>query len=210
MFAFAYLDARDGALWLGRDRLGIKPLVVADTGAEFIFASEAKALIAHPRMPRRADRYALARWLLASGPIRALDIDRLVAASREDPAQFVGEFRDRLQRSVTLHLLSDVPLAAMCSGGVDSSLIAAYAKDQLPEIEGYVADVQWPSGEGNQAERGGRHLGVPIRRIVVDQARFLRLWPYTVWHSDNPSLNPSDTALLRSCRPAATTGSRCC
>lgn len=75
-------------------------------------------------------------------------------------------------------------------------MIAAYAKDQLPEIEGYVADVQWPSGEGNQAERGGRHLGVPIRRIVVDQARFLRLWPYTVWHSDNPSLNPTDTALL--------------
>jgi asparagine synthase (glutamine-hydrolysing) len=230
MFAFAYLDARDGALWLGRDKLGIKPLVVADTGAEFIFASEAKALIAHPRMARRADRYALARWLLASGrglrrmlfegiddldpgslwkitsggiekrtyfePIIALDIDRLIAASREDPAQFVGEFRDRLQRSVTLHLLSDVPLAAMCSGGVDSSLIAAYAKDQLPEIEGYVADVQWPSAEGAQAERVGRYLGVPIRRIVVDQTRFLRLWPYTVWHSDNPSLNPSDTALL--------------
>jgi len=230
MFAFAYFDTRDGALWLGRDRLGIKPLVVADTGAEFIFASEAKALIAHPRMARRADRYALARWLLASGrglrrmlfegiddldpgslwkvtssgidkrtyfePITAVDLDRLVAASREDPGQFVGEFRDRLQRSVTLHLLSDVPLAAMCSGGVDSSLIAAYAKDQIPGIEGYVADVQWPSGEGNQAARVGRHLGVPIRRIVVDQARFLRLWPYTVWHSDNPSLNPSDTALL--------------
>ena len=123
-------------------------------------------------------------------------VDRLAAASSEDPAQFVDEFRDRLQRSVTLHLLSDVPLAAMCSGGVDSSLIAAYAKDQIPGIEGYVADVQWPSGEGNQAERVGRHLGVPIRRIVVDQARFLRLWPYTVWHSDNPSLNPSDTALL--------------
>ena len=230
MFAFAYLDQRDGTLWLARDKLGIKPLVVADTGAELIFASEAKALIAHPRMARRADRYAMARWLFAGGrglrrmlfegiddldpgslwkvtssgiekrtyfePISAVDIDRLVAASHEDPEQFVGGFRERLHRSVTLHLVSDVPLAAMCSGGVDSSLIAAYAKDRLPQIEGYVADVQWPSGEGAQAERVGRHLGVPIRRITIDQARFLRLWPYTVWHSDNPSVNPSDPALL--------------
>ena len=230
MFAFAYLDTRDGALWLARDKLGIKPLVLADTGVELIFASEAKALLAHPRMARHADRYLLAKWLLSAGrglrrmlfagvdelepgslwkvtpsgiekrryfePITAVDVDRLAAASSEDPAQFVGGFRDRLQRSVALHLLSDVPLAAMCSGGVDSSLIAAYAKNHLPEVEGYVADVQWPSGEGDQAERVGRHLGIPIRRIVVDQARFLRLWPYTVWHSDVPPTHPSDTALL--------------
>lgn len=52
MFAFAYLDKRDGALWLARDKVGIKPLVVADAGAEFIFGSEAKALLAHPRMAR--------------------------------------------------------------------------------------------------------------------------------------------------------------
>ncbi len=75
----------------------------------------------------------------------AVDVDRLAAASSEEPAQFVDGFRDRLQRSVALHLLSDVPLAAMCSGGVDLSLIAAYAKNQLPEVEGYVADVQWPN-----------------------------------------------------------------
>ena len=75
-------------------------------------------------------------------------------------------------------------------------LIAAYAKNQIPGIEGYVADVQWPTGEGDQAARVGRHLGIPIRHIVVDQARFLSLWPYTVWHSDNPIAPPERTALL--------------
>ena len=230
MFAFAYLDKRDGALWLARDKVGIKPLVVADAGAEFIFGSEAKALLAHPRMARRVDRYAMAKWLLSVGrgprrmlfagmdelgpgslwkvtpngiekrryfeALTAVDVDRLAAASSGNPTQFVAGFRDLLKRSVKLHLLSDVPLAAMCSGGVDSSLIAAYAKDELPQIQAYVADVLWPTGEGDQAERVGRHLGIPLRRIVVDQTRFLKLWPYTVWHSDTPPVHTSDPALL--------------
>lgn len=230
MFAFAYLDKRDGALWLARDKIGIKSLVVADTGAELIFGSEAKALLAHPRMVPRVDRHALAKWILmvGRGPRRmlfagmdeldpgslwkvtpngiekrryfevltAVDVDRLAAASSENPTQFVAGFRELLKRSVKLHLLSDVPLAAMCSGGVDSSLIAAYAKDELPELPAYVADVTGPSGEGDQAERVARHLGIPLRRIVVDQTRFLRLWPYTVWHSDVPPVHPSDSALL--------------
>jgi asparagine synthase (glutamine-hydrolysing) len=66
MFALAYLDSRTRALWLARDRIGIKPLIVADTGTELIFASEAKALLAHPRMRTRVDRHALSRWSRAA------------------------------------------------------------------------------------------------------------------------------------------------
>src|SRR3990170_4079669 len=55
MFALAYLDRRaGGALWLARDRMGNKPLLVSETGSEILFASEAKALLAHPRMKQRA------------------------------------------------------------------------------------------------------------------------------------------------------------
>ncbi|TGT58530.1 asparagine synthetase B, partial [bacterium M00.F.Ca.ET.159.01.1.1] len=46
MFAFAYFDQRDGALWLARDRLGIKPMSVADTADRLLFASEDKAILA--------------------------------------------------------------------------------------------------------------------------------------------------------------------
>jgi asparagine synthase (glutamine-hydrolysing) len=135
--------------------------------------------------------------------LTAVDVERLVASSSQDPTRFVTEFKDLLRESVKLHLVSDVPIAAMCSGGVDSSLIAAYAKDYVTDIPGYVADVAWDDGEGDQAARIGRYLGVPIRRIVVDQACFLELWPYAVWHSDGPPLSPSDSALLavtRACR----------
>ena len=180
-------------------------------------------------METRADRHAIARWVLASGSgshrmpfvgideiepgscwkitekglekhqyfhaLTAVDVDRLVAASAANPTSLVSQFRDHLKRSVRLHLASDVPLAAMCSGGVNLSLIAAYVREELPDVRGYVADA-WPGGEGAQAERVGRHLGIPIRRIVVDQTRFLTLWPYTVWHCDGPPTHHSAPALL--------------
>ena len=55
MFAFAYFDARDNALWLARDRLGIKPMSVAETGDRLLFASEDKAILACADFPRRVD-----------------------------------------------------------------------------------------------------------------------------------------------------------
>lgn len=237
MFAFAYSDRREGALWLARDRVGIKPLLAADIGAELIFASEAKALLAHPRMQRRLNRYAMAKWILSRGHLSnetlfdgieslepgsywkitengiekrtyfhvltAVDVERLVAASTENPTTFVSDFRDLLKRSVKLHLASDVPLATTCSGGVDSSLVSAFAKTELSDIVGYVADVSWRGGEGNEAERVGQHLGIPVRRISVDRGRFLELWPFALWHSDRPSIRSSDPALLavaKACR----------
>ncbi len=223
MFALAYLDLRADALWLARDRVGIKPLVVCQTGSELIFASEVKALVAHPRVSRRLDGHTMAEFLLAR-PWRSrrtmfegigglepgtwwkitgagvekkqyfhvldnVDVSRLAAANKASPSQFVEALRNTLQNSVRLHLASDVPLGAMCSGGVDSSLIAAYAKDFQPDIQTYVADVRGSNedSEAPQAERVARHLGVAVHRVPIDRQRYLELWPHVVWHSDGPS-----------------------
>lgn len=126
----------------------------------------------------------------------ALDIDRLVAEDGGDALRFVNDAERLLRNSVELHLASDVPLAAMCSGGVDSSLVAAYAKDFAPGITGYVADIDFADSEGDQAERAGRSLGIPVRRVAVDQQRFLRLWADCVWHEEAPPTHRSDPALL--------------
>jgi asparagine synthase (glutamine-hydrolysing) len=235
MFALAYFDQRVSELWLARDRLGIKPLAVADTGDEFLFASETKALLAHTRMQPCVDNQAVTRWILgdARSPrvlfagieslqpgswwkitcrgierqqyyhvLTSVDVDRLVATSGGTPNRFVTQFSSHLRRSVKLHLASDAPLAVICSGGVDSSLIAAYTKEELPGTQGYVADVP-PGGEGHQAVRVGRHLDMPIQRVFVDRNQLLRAWPDTVWHSDAPPTHASDAALLtlvRACR----------
>jgi len=237
MFALAYFDRRNATLWLARDRLGIKTLVTADVGDELLFASEVKALLAHPRMPRRVDPMALTKWLVSPGrhPHRtlfesvesvaagswwkistngiekhryfhvldALDIDRLTGADASRFPEIVDEFERGLMHSVTLHLASDVPLAAMCSGGVDSSLVTAYAKDRRPDITAYVADMEFAHGEGDQGALAGKHLGVPVKRVAIDRERYLRLWPECVWHADGPLIHNSDPALLavtRTCR----------
>ena len=59
MFALAWRALRDDSLWLARDRLGIKPLYLAQTPSAYVFASEAKALFAHPDVPCRPDMHAL-------------------------------------------------------------------------------------------------------------------------------------------------------
>ena len=93
------------------------------------------------------------------------------------------------------HIVSDAPLAILCSGGVDSSLLTALSSNLLPDVQAYVADAPG-MGEGERAVRVGQHLGVPVRRIEIDRERFLRLWPYSVWYSDGPPLQQSNPALL--------------
>jgi asparagine synthase (glutamine-hydrolysing) len=237
MFAFAYLDLRSEALWLARDRLGIKPLYVAETGTDLLFASEVKALLAHPGVAKRVDEAALARaflvrrrshdtlfagitgmpagswWKVTCDGIAkhryfdletAIDPDRLADHHRSiDSEAIVGTLRRSLRESVRIHLASDAPIAAMCSGGVDSSLVAAYARDDRPSMVGYVAEAPVGNGEAAQARRAGRHINVPIREVAVPREDWLRLWPVCVRHLDSPTHDHSDPALLavaKACR----------
>ncbi|MCE2727560.1 MAG: asparagine synthase (glutamine-hydrolyzing) [Planctomycetaceae bacterium] len=237
MFAFAYLDLRCGALWLARDRLGIKPLYVAEAGQEFLFASEAKAILAHPGVVKQVDAAALNRgfltrrrchdtlfagitglpsgswWKVTGDGIAkhryfdletALDRKHLTDNHRSIDLKHVIETLERdLRESVRMHLASDAPIAAMCSGGVDSSLVAAYAGDDRPGMIGYVAEAPVGSGEAAQARRVGRHINIPIREVAVPREDYLRLWPVCVWSLDSPAHHPSEPALLsvaRTCR----------
>ena len=242
MFALAYVDRRTGTLWLVRDRVGIKPLYVARTAGLLAFASEMKALLAHPDVPCRPDLHTLTAiascerlngewwpqewcpfegieavkpgtiWKVTPDTIDEttyfdifdeLDVDRLMAVVAKTPEELVGAFEQTFRQSVRIHLLSDAPLAAMCSGGVDSSLMTAYANDEHPNLVAYVADVKGAVSEGAKARAVGRHLGVEIRQVDVAQADYLRLWPTAVWHGDVPTFHEHDIpflAVARACR----------
>jgi asparagine synthase (glutamine-hydrolysing) len=156
MFAFALYDTQEHSLLLARDRVGIKPLFTARTPHGIAFASEPKALLTIPQLDRKMNPAAIHDYLgtgYATTPQTCwASIEQLEPATwlRIDPR---GEQRGRywqwipresasmpiahatervestLRDSVRSHLLSDVPVGAFLSGGLDSSLITAL----LPE-----------------------------------------------------------------------------
>lgn len=230
MFGLAYYDRRTRTLVLARDRLGIKPLYVACAGGCLAFASEIKALLAHPAVRCVPDRHALALhallvrlegeltpfegivsllpgsyWKVRDGSIekvtyfdvlRDLDVEQLLNASRARPEDLVAEFESAIAHSVDLHLASDAPLASMCSGGVDSSLITAIVTEKRPDIVAYVADVKGTLSEGAAAHKVAHHLGIQVRQVEVDTESLLRLWPESTWFGDQPNTHINDMPML--------------
>ncbi|PIQ84100.1 MAG: asparagine synthase (glutamine-hydrolyzing) [Candidatus Omnitrophica bacterium CG11_big_fil_rev_8_21_14_0_20_63_9] len=232
MFALGYYDRRSDTLWLARDRVGIKPLYLARYGQNIAFASEIKALLAHPDIPVRPDVHSLASYItyqrfegawtpfediedVCAGSIvkitrksiepsvyfdvvRDVDIDRLLEISYRDPQQLTAEFESAFADSVRSHLVSDAPLAAMCSGGIDSSLTTALAKEFQPDVVAYVANLPGVKvSEGAKAQLVGRHLGIRVRQIDVEQDDLLRLWPTAIWHGDQPNCHANDMPYIR-------------
>jgi asparagine synthase (glutamine-hydrolysing) len=156
MFAVAVWDARTERLTLARDRFGIKPLYYRDAGGELQFASELDALdhgdvdldalhafLAFNSVPAPLSIFADIRKLLPGHLLTWADgrvaIERyartgpLPARHGEDEAELVEECRARLRDSVRAHLVADVPVGVMLSGGVDSGTLAALAAEESSE-----------------------------------------------------------------------------
>jgi asparagine synthase (glutamine-hydrolysing) len=147
MFAVALYDARRDDLVLARDRFGIKPLYVANTPDGFAFASEIKPLLALGASDE-VDPQAVADYLalgyVPGGATGLRSVHKLAPGhawvegeersywSFEPNADRAG-IEETLAEAVRLHLRSDVPLAVLLSGGLDSSLIAALAAAELDE-----------------------------------------------------------------------------
>ncbi len=155
MFAFALHDARRQALFLARDRLGVKPMHLAElSDGALAFASELKGLLAHPLLRRAPDLSAVEDYLawgyvpddacLVAG-VSKLPAGHYLLVERGRPvpkpirwwdvdfskratgsaADLEAELLHRLRRAVRSRMVADVPLGAFLSGGVDSSAVVA-------------------------------------------------------------------------------------
>ncbi|MGH8309813.1 MAG: asparagine synthase (glutamine-hydrolyzing), partial [Steroidobacteraceae bacterium] len=157
MFAVALWDVRRRQLTLARDRLGIKPLYYTESQGRFAFASEVKALLTVPGVRASIDRRGL-RDHLALG--YAVAPDTIFAGIRKLPpatkliwtpsgwrtttywappdrtdghlqeADWIELMRTELRRAVTEHMVSDVPIGAFLSGGIDSSAVVALMSER--------------------------------------------------------------------------------
>ena len=178
IFAFAIYDRRRRSLLLARDRFGVKPLFYASIGREWVFGSEIKAIAAHPRFRAAIDRQACYDYLglgyvpepatgfanvraLSPGATLRIAVDgrsgqestyhRSAAQpeSRQSEAQATEEAAERLLKSVHAQQLADVPVAALLSGGIDSSLVvAAHCRTSATQVTTF--NVRFPDARDDE------------------------------------------------------------
>ena len=155
MFAFGIWDARRRELFVARDRMGEKPLYYYADADVFVFGSELRAILEHPRVPRRLDPHSLSRYLAYEyvpsphailqgirklSPAHTLTVRpggaprvarywdlRFVPEATVTEDEWMARLRRELDEAVRTRLVSDVPVGTFLSGGIDSSLIAALA-----------------------------------------------------------------------------------
>ena len=199
IFAFGLWDGIRRQLILARDRLGVKPLFYSLNGQQLVFASEPRAILATPGMKRSMYVPAAIQYLqytYTTGPTTIWDgVFRLAAAhvlvyderratitrspywslpsenqnwSLDEAAERVDEL---LSDSVREELMGDVPVGVFLSGGVDSSLISAYASQATPSINSFCVDfVGWDGSELADSQCVARHLNTTHHSCALDRA----------------------------------------
>jgi asparagine synthase (glutamine-hydrolysing) len=221
MFAFALSDTRRRRLLLVRDRLGVKPLYHADVGGgALVFASEIKALLAHPRVSRELNQPRLGEYLvfralageetlfagirqLSPGTVMVLDEHGRrerrywspVVPHREPVATrlLAEEGEALLDEAVDLRLVSDVPLGTITSGGIDSSLVTAMAARRCSAaLDTFCAGLEDPQlDERPYARLVAQQLGARHHEVLFTPAHLERELDRLTWAHDEPLGHPN-------------------
>jgi asparagine synthase (glutamine-hydrolysing) len=220
MFAFALWDARCEELFFARDRVGEKPLYFADLCGTFVFASEVKALLQHPRLTPAVNEAVLEAYftnLVTTGP------DTLFTGIRKLPPGYRGtcskrgvvtepywnlfqprsymdvpfeearhRVRDHLDRSVSERLLSDVPVGVLLSGGLDSTALVALLREQGETVSTFSVgfEANPEFDERKEARRVAAHYNTDHHEVIISEQSALGFLPKLVYHQDEPLADP--------------------
>ncbi|HVY88750.1 MAG TPA: asparagine synthase (glutamine-hydrolyzing) [Hyphomonadaceae bacterium] len=221
MFAFALWDSKRRELLLARDRIGKKPLYYAYAGKDLVFGSEIKAILQWPGFQRAPNLEAIHHYLsmqyvpspltafegvfsLPPGhfmlcrpgepgqPRRYWDLPAPGASRTTSEAELAEQARDLLARSVKRRLVSDVPVGAFLSGGVDSSAVTAL---MAREAGGRIKTFSIGFAEAAYDER--RYARMVAERYSTDHHEEVieedatSVIPNLVWHYGQPFADPS-------------------
>lgn len=222
MFSFCIWDRRKNKLSVFRDRLGIKPLFYAQTNGYLLFASEMKALLASGLVPKEIDPLALNHYLglqYVPAPatiyrgIRKLKPAHKLCISPGDtlvkqieywdlsdipvsPMSFddcKARYSELLVESVKLHLMSDVPLGAFLSGGVDSSAVVALMAELSPNpVNTFtICHKDKAYDESAYAKAVSDRYGTRHHTLTIGPADLLNLLPSVLEQYDEPFADSS-------------------
>jgi asparagine synthase (glutamine-hydrolysing) len=224
MFALAIWDRRRRELFLARDRYGIKPLYYADVGSTFLFGSEVKSLLEHPRLSARVSlphlleyftfqniftdgtlfadvrvfpaghHMTLSRDFSQPSPRRYWDFAFVEPEDRGAKDEEYHEELDRLLRqAVERQLVSDVPVGAQLSGGMDSGTVTALAARRLPYLNTFTIGFDMTSSEGLELGYDERVKAEAMSHLVKSEhyeavlkaGDMERCLPSLVWHLED-------------------------
>ena len=226
MFAFALWDARKKRLLLARDRVGIKPLYFAETSDSLLFASEIKALLVDSELRREVDPQAIDTFLtfnyvpggdtLLRG-VRKLEPGHYLVLERGQikierywdlrfPAEkrqgsfdsAAEELNELLRRTVRDHMISDVPVGILLSGGVDSTALLSFmVRETNRDIKSFTVGF---SGEQFADERfyakmAAKKFGSQHYETTITASDFQEFLPKYVGHMEEPVCEPPAVAL---------------
>jgi asparagine synthase (glutamine-hydrolysing) len=226
MFAFAIWDGNARSLFLARDRVGIKPLYYHLTDTSLTFASEIKAILADPSVDRSVapefiDRFLTFQYMpgeetllkgiqkLAPGHFllvkdgQALirqywDLEFEESRQHKSAERTEADLIELLSETVKLHMIADVPVGVLLSGGVDSTGILSLAVDQTEKrISTFTVGF---SGEHFADERpyarlAAERYGAEHHEMTITAADFAAFLPNYVWHMEEPVCEPPAIAL---------------
>jgi asparagine synthase (glutamine-hydrolysing) len=241
IFAFALWDARAATLFLARDNFGVKPLYFAESARGIAFASEIKGLLALVPEARELDPAALHRYLsflwcpgsrTALRAVRKLEPGeamtiqngrvqrrwawyRLPAIRGARPniseTEAVSGTVSGLRTAVHRQMVSDVPVGAFLSGGLDSSSVVAFAREAAPNIQCFTIDSEGGQEAGTTddlpyARRVASHLGVALEVIRIDAHRMASDLESMVVQLEEPLADPAPLNVLYISRLARENG----
>src|SRR5271157_121541 len=240
-FAICDLRGSSPKLFLARDHFGIKPLYYWESGGKLAFASEVKALLEVPGIEARMNLEALDKFLTflwVPDPLTMFEGIRKLPAGHyalwqggefkieqywdltfpsaehrfeRTEADLADEIRERFCASVERQMVSDVPIGAFLSAGLDSSSIvtamtAAMARKQPVRTYTITFPEKYRVGETTIDDPGvpqrlARKLGCEHHEIVVEPD-VVGLLPNLTWHMDEPTADPAIIAAFLVCREA--------
>jgi asparagine synthase (glutamine-hydrolysing) len=222
MFAFALWDSERHELVLARDRFGKKPLYYAELGRSLVFGSELKSLLEHPKCQRRLDFESLTRYLaleyvptpgsIIEG-VRKLPGGHVLRWSGGRPSvepywdlsfgdevspltddEYAEMLREHLRAAVRRRLMSDVPLGAFLSGGIDSSSVVALMVEAMPSKAVKTFTIGFGESsfdESDHARRVAQHFGTDHHEDVFTPEVMLGLLPTMADFVDEPFADAS-------------------
>jgi len=226
MFAFSIYDQRKRLLLIARDRVGIKPLYYAETPDGLVWGSEIKSILQDPTVPRTVNTQAMDTFLtFGYSPMEKTlfrDIKKLLPGhyltwsagqhlkdtkywdlsfekkKKESLGVCKKELNEIMEETVKIHLLSDVPIGFLLSGGVDSSALLSIARHQTTkEISTFTIGFDGNDiiDERPYARMASSAFGSKHYEMSLSAEQFIDFLPFYVYHMEEPVCEPPAISL---------------